>query len=311
MSGCSVEGCAEKVLARGWCSKHYYRWRRNGHPEVVAGDLKPSKCSVDGCEGKPRAKGLCSKHYVRWLTHGDVNKWSRHYDEITGQRNSCKIEGCQKVVKAKGYCDVHYQRNRLHGSPLVKKNRYDNYIKDAQCEYCGEKIKEYRSLKYCSDRCLKRAKAGLPDKGFCVICGEMFKLSGPKKVCSGGCSKELKKQRLGKYIMDKRENDPEWQLKRATVQRRRHARKKGSQVERFEHVEIFERDKWVCQLCGGKVNKKTKHPHPQSATLDHVIPLSKGGLHVKGNVQIAHLGCNSRKNDRNIMPNKKGQLMLV
>ena len=29
---CSIEGCYEKTAGRGWCMKHYYRWRRNGDP---------------------------------------------------------------------------------------------------------------------------------------------------------------------------------------------------------------------------------------------------------------------------------------
>ncbi len=29
---CCVEGCGDHVLARGWCNKHYHRWRRTGDP---------------------------------------------------------------------------------------------------------------------------------------------------------------------------------------------------------------------------------------------------------------------------------------
>jgi hypothetical protein len=54
----------------------------------------------------------------------------------------------------------------------------------------------------------------------------------------------------------------------------------------------------MCGICGKKVNKKHKHPHKQAATLDHIIPLSKGGKHEKKNVQLAHYSCNSRKNNR-------------
>jgi 5-methylcytosine-specific restriction endonuclease McrA len=41
-----------------------------------------------------------------------------------------------------------------------------------------------------------------------------------------------------------------------------------------------------------------KHPHVGSPTIDHIIPLSRGGVDGPVNVQAAHFGCNSRKNNR-------------
>jgi len=38
-------------------------------------------------------------------------------------------------------------------------------------------------------------------------------------------------------------------------------------------------------------------PHPKAPTIDHVIPLSKGGTHEPANVQLAHYYCNSIKAD--------------
>lgn len=36
MATCSVEGCGfEGKLTRGWCHKHYVRWRRTGDPNTV------------------------------------------------------------------------------------------------------------------------------------------------------------------------------------------------------------------------------------------------------------------------------------
>lgn len=35
---CSVNGCGAPLLARGWCKRHYDRWRRHGDPHIC---LKP------------------------------------------------------------------------------------------------------------------------------------------------------------------------------------------------------------------------------------------------------------------------------
>lgn len=57
----------------------------------------------------------------------------------------------------------------------------------------------------------------------------------------------------------------------------------------------------VCQLCGKPINKEAiskGHPQRDYPTVDHIIPLSKGGSHTWGNVQLAHMGCNAGKRDR-------------
>lgn len=33
MNICSIEDCDKPVIARGWCSLHYYRWQRHGNPQ--------------------------------------------------------------------------------------------------------------------------------------------------------------------------------------------------------------------------------------------------------------------------------------
>lgn len=36
---CIISDCGEKQLARGWCSKHYWRWHRNGDPLKATRDM--------------------------------------------------------------------------------------------------------------------------------------------------------------------------------------------------------------------------------------------------------------------------------
>jgi len=85
--------------------------------------------------------------------------------------------------------------------------------------------------------------------------------------------------------------------KRASIIRRRRLVAEAKQ-EPYTRAEIFERDGWVCQLCGQPVDPKLSAPDPGSASIDHVIPLSLGGDDTPANVQLAHFGCNSGKCNR-------------
>ena len=58
----------------------------------------------------------------------------------------------------------------------------------------------------------------------------------------------------------------------------------------------------VCGICGRPIDKSLKYPDPMSATVDHIIPLSKGGHpFALENLQAAHRCCNREKSDR-ILP---------
>lgn len=55
----------------------------------------------------------------------------------------------------------------------------------------------------------------------------------------------------------------------------------------------------VCGICGLPVDLSYKYPHPLSACIDHIIPISKGG-HPSDidNLQLAHMMCNRQKSDK-------------
>ena len=55
----------------------------------------------------------------------------------------------------------------------------------------------------------------------------------------------------------------------------------------------------ICAICGKPVDFSLKFPHPLSPTIDHIIPISKGG-HPSDidNLQLAHRCCNRQKSDK-------------
>ena len=55
----------------------------------------------------------------------------------------------------------------------------------------------------------------------------------------------------------------------------------------------------ICGICGKPVDFRLKWPDPLSPTVDHIIPISKGG-HPSAieNLQLAHWTCNRQKADK-------------
>lgn len=87
------------------------------------------------------------------------------------------------------------------------------------------------------------------------------------------------------------------EARRDAVQRRR-ARKAALPYEPIVYRHLAVRDHWTCQLCHEAVDPTIVHPDLMSGSVDHVVPISKGGPHLYGNVQLAHLTCNLAKGDR-------------
>jgi len=61
---------------------------------------------------------------------------------------------------------------------------------------------------------------------------------------------------------------------------------------------ILERDRWRCGICRKMIGKTFRWPHPRSASVDHVIPLSQGGDDTAANKRAAHLACNCGRMNR-------------
>jgi hypothetical protein len=72
---CTVDGCEGEHASRGYCGKHYTRFRKYGDPLFVKKEVGPrgvfEGCSVEGCDKSHSAKGFCENHYSAFRKHGD------------------------------------------------------------------------------------------------------------------------------------------------------------------------------------------------------------------------------------------------
>lgn len=84
-------------------------------------------------------------------------------------------------------------------------------------------------------------------------------------------------------------------------------RRRGAVVERFDPVEVLERDGWRCHLCGIKTPKRLRGGYaPNAPELDHIVPIAAGGEHSRRNTACACRKCNGEKGAKPM-----GQLRLV
>lgn len=67
-----------------------------------------------------------------------------------------------------------------------------------------------------------------------------------------------------------------------------------------DRLAIYERDGWVCQLCGDPVRRDVSGHHPLAASLDHIECQSWVLIpnHDPSNLRTAHRGCNSSRGNR-------------
>lgn len=77
------------------------------------------------------------------------------------------------------------------------------------------------------------------------------------------------------------------QIRKASLTRK--ARARSLFVEAVDPAVVFARDHGLCGICREPVLEQERWH------IDHIVPLSKGGVHAYANVQLAHGRCNLRK----------------
>lgn len=189
----------------------------------------------------------------------------------------------------------------------------------AHCPECGGDFSPsvprscggYAKRKYCSERCRVNASAR---RRRATPAGQAYYKSRVEAGLYAEASRKMRARRrvveameciycgvgfertkgTSKVLCGKRECKLAFQLDSC---HRRNARLREATVEKFTRAEVFERDGWTCGVCGGGVDPGAPARSPWSASLDHIIPLAKGGAHSRENTQCAHLVCNIRKSD--------------
>lgn len=241
-------------------------------PKAVRCKMRPKKtCCRDGCNCKVKD----NKHdYCSRACAGlDAKEFKRSFLGMSSDARKAK-------AFAEWMHDWESQRvslARQSAKPL--------------CDVCQSPTSDAHH-RFCSRSCMKAWQG----EKQCMKCGNIMQRASWCATVCVTCKQETARKRRKAHRNNFRRRARHFLVEYFPIQRQ----------------EVYRRDGWKCQLCGKLckrkwlINKKTGLPHPLCPTIDHIVPMSKGGGHVMHNVQLACWKCNTIKGARS-----KGQLLLA
>ncbi len=153
-------------------------------------------------------------------------------------------------------------------------------IKDLELFYKRSKSPDGRQ-----DRC----------KECCVTLNRKYRQENPEKVLQG--VQDWRRRNPDKY----KDYVKQWEQENKETRRNVYSRHKqvrralkktnGAVDSNITTQSVFERDQGICGICRLECSRN-------EASVDHIIPLSKGGTHTWDNIQLAHMLCNIKKGNR-------------
>lgn len=84
----------------------------------------------------------------------------------------------------------------------------------------------------------------------------------------------------------------------ADIQQRRRSRLANAETGPTDLIALWVDQGGICPLCGVAIDEGLKWPNGMSRSLDHIIPIARGGGHTQENLQWTHLRCNISKGAR-------------
>jgi hypothetical protein len=186
---------------------------------------------------------------------------------------------------------VTAQPRRRRGRPKKTGPRH-RYSKTARC-VCGQPKTP------AAKRCAKCRGIGKREPRICPNCGVVFSPNPhvPRRCCSPACARQRIAQTNNR---PNRLPDSQKQLRLRARRARAGAKRRaaGWRPRRNYWRNICARDGWICWLCNKPIDPSLLPPHRFSGSMDHVVPLSRGGSDDHDNLRAAHLTCNARRCDR-------------
>lgn len=263
MKLCKVSECDKGIYSKELCSAHYVAARRGVSVEDMVRVQKKRK------QGAPKA--ICSTWGCKTVVLCK-GLCSKHY---AAERRppvekripvKCSLEGCDRLAVARGWCGTHYTRWQRHGDPTGM----------AACHF----------LVCEAPGCDKKPQGRW-------LCSKHYERSPERRETAN----RLARLRYSKDPTPKKLSAKQWQASNPERVRIKNANRRAREAEAEG---FFTESEWgyvletwdnLCAFCG---------IGDEPMTIEHWIPLSRGGTNWVENLAPACTSCNSSKNDSKV-----------
>jgi len=187
---------------------------------------------------------------------------------------------CSWICRSATYAKVRAEKKFLRGLAETKKRA----AREQQKKERQDAVRRREA-----DRLLARENTA------CVVCNKQigYIFGKPRKYCSSECYLKSDAYKRSKT------SDAAKAAKAAAKAKRRARTKQVTAESLIVPARVFEWAGWKCEQCGVETPKELRGKVANNAPeLDHIVPLSKGGAHVRQNLQCLCRQCNIKKSDR-------------
>lgn len=195
-------------------------------------------------------------------------RWHRMVEQV----RRCSVDGCTSPSRSLGMCQSHYNADyrAKNGARLRAANR----------EYAAAHVQQKRA--YDAVRYEQIAPTRI------VLSRNWYKANKARAAANAAAWQKKHPDRSRAIRAAWKRRHPE------AVARQDHKRRAlqfGAFVEHVTVAVLAERDRNRCGICGKLVAVNDR-------SIDHILPLSRGGQHSYANTRLAHTLCNVKRNNR-------------
>ena len=281
------EGSSQKVKQRdcGHCHEPFSFMVRGGAPRRYCSE----RCAARAYESRQRVRAKAKRaslheHYTCIFCGRDFQRPVSR----CGRKPSYCSRKCREVYRSA------YRVNDL----LAQRE-------ERRCAFCSSALppESKDGALFCGRDCRNAYRAAYAQNAthvrphwmiHCSDCAGSFEVTGwrqPRKIRCPSCARKRKQQ--------------EWRRNNSW----RRAKLRNAERVPYLPENILRRDGYCCQHCGRKTRPDWNIHHPLYPTVDHIVPLSRGGGDIPSNLQCLCRGCNMSKGGK--LQNEQTRLVLM